>query len=131
MSSDPTGLQVDELGKRLEQLTTERDQLVHALESRIVIEQAKGVLAERYGLPIDDAFLLLRRSARSARVKIHQLADEVVHTRETPQAVVRGLAGDSKLPAAAMRERTEASDERTEELRSAYAASSACGSASR
>ncbi len=130
MSSDLTGLQVDELGKRLEQLTTERDQLVHALESRIVIEQAKGVLAERYGLPIDDAFLLLRRSARSARVKIHQLADEVVHTRETPQAVVRGLACDSKLPAAAMRERTEASDEMTDELRSAYAASSACGSAS-
>jgi hypothetical protein len=130
MSSDLTGLQVDELGKRLEQLTTERDQLVHALESRIVIEQAKGVLAERYGLPIDDAFLLLRRSARSARVKIHQLADEVVHTGETPQAVVRGLARESKLPAAAMRERTEASDERTEELRSAYAASSACGSAS-
>jgi hypothetical protein len=130
MSSDPTGLQVDELGKQLEQLTTERDQLVHALESRIVIEQAKGVLAERYGLPIDDAFLLLRRSARSARVKIHQLADEVVHTGETPQAVVRGLARESKLPAAAMRERTEASDERTEELRSAYAASSACGSAS-
>jgi AmiR/NasT family two-component response regulator len=60
-------------------LRKEVEQLRTALESRVVIEQAKGVLAERYRLSIDDAFLLLRQSARSARVRLHELAAEVVH----------------------------------------------------
>jgi AmiR/NasT family two-component response regulator len=53
-------------------------QLQHALESRIVIEQAKGILAERYGLNMDDAFSRLRRTARSSRRPIHQVAAEIV-----------------------------------------------------
>jgi hypothetical protein len=106
-------LQPDE---ELEALRLERDQLEHALESRIVIEQAKGVLAERYGLTVDDAFLLLRGSARAARTKIHDLAAQVAHSRETPSAVLRGMARDSRLRATAMRERAEATVERTSDL---------------
>ena len=44
-----------------------RAQLEHALESRIGIEQAKGIVAERYGLDVDEAFQLIRRAARSHR----------------------------------------------------------------
>jgi hypothetical protein len=55
------------------------------------------VLAERYELTVDDAFLILRRSARSARVRIHDLAGEVAHSRETPQAVLRGMTRESRL----------------------------------
>jgi hypothetical protein len=117
---DPAGLGVEELRDLVDRLSEERDQLAHALESRIVIEQAKGVLAERYRLTIEDAFLLLRKSARSARVRIHDLAAEVVRSPETPQAVLRGIARDSRLRAVAMRERVEATTERTEELRSSY-----------
>lgn len=113
---DPTGVQVEELNDLVEQLITERDQLAHALESRIVIEQAKGMLAERYKVTIEDAFLLLRKSARSARVRIHDLAADVVRGPETPQAVLRGLARDSRLRAAAIRERNEAMAERSVEL---------------
>jgi hypothetical protein len=102
--------------EELEALRVERDQLEHALESRIVIEQAKGVLAERYGLTVDDAFLLLRGSARATRTKIHDLATQVVRSRETPAAVLRGMARDSRLRAIAMRERTEATIERTTDL---------------
>jgi ANTAR domain len=109
-----------ELEARIEQLTAERDQLAHALESRIVIEQAKGVLAERYKLPVDDAFLLLRKTARSARVRIHELARDVVSRRETPQAVLRGMARDSRLRASAIRERTEASQETMSQLRTEH-----------
>jgi hypothetical protein len=93
------------------------EQLQAALDSRIVIEQAKGVLAERYGLTVDDAFLLLRGSARSARTKIHELAGQVMRSRETPSAVVRGMApGGSRLRAIAVRERAEATAERAGEL---------------
>jgi AmiR/NasT family two-component response regulator len=64
-----------------------RAQLEKALRTRIVIEQAKGVLAERFALDIEEAFALLRRAARSHRMKIHTLASEVVNSRETPQAI--------------------------------------------
>jgi hypothetical protein len=109
--SDPIGLEVDELRDRVGRLSVERDQLSHALESRIVIEQAKGVLAERYRLTIDDAFLLLRKSARSARVRIHDLAGEVVNSGHTPEAVIRGMARDGRLRAIAIRGRNEAAAE--------------------
>jgi AmiR/NasT family two-component response regulator len=76
----------------VDQLRRHNEQLAHALESRIVIEQAKGVLAERYALPIEEAFELLRRSARSSRVQIHDLADRVVHEETTPIEIAMTLA---------------------------------------
>src|SRR5204863_4328396 len=51
-----------------------RAQLEHALQSRVAIEQAKGVIAERYRLSLDDAFQLIRRAARSHRIKLQDLA---------------------------------------------------------
>jgi AmiR/NasT family two-component response regulator len=66
-------------------------QLEHALESRIVIEQAKGMLAARHGLSIQDAFEVLRRGARSTRVRIHDLAARVVDEPETPPEITRYL----------------------------------------
>jgi hypothetical protein len=53
-------------------------QLQAALDSRIVIEQAKGVLAERAGLDVADAFTLLRRTARSSGRRMSELAAEIV-----------------------------------------------------
>jgi hypothetical protein len=108
------------LQEQIAALTTERDQLQEALESRIVIEQAKGILAERFHLTVDDSFLLLRRSARTARVKIHDLSHEIVSSRETPPAVPRAMARDSRLRAAAMRERTEATAETTERVQARH-----------
>jgi hypothetical protein len=64
------------------------EQLQGALESRIVIEQAKGMLRERLGLPIDSAFELLRTAARNSGRKLHALAAEVVGSFSTPAPIV-------------------------------------------
>jgi AmiR/NasT family two-component response regulator len=67
-------------------------QLQQALDSRIAIEQAKGILAERYGLSVDDAFELMRRAARSHRLKLRSLAEAVVRSRETPAEIEAKLS---------------------------------------
>jgi hypothetical protein len=64
-------------------------QLQTALESRVAIEQAKGMLAERLGVSLDEAFKLLRSAARSRRVKLQVLAMEVVRSPETPAEIAR------------------------------------------
>jgi AmiR/NasT family two-component response regulator len=78
-----------DLAERFRELERENAQLRQALESRIVIEQAKGVLAERYATPVEVAFELLRRAARSSQLRLHDLAAEVVAANETPAAVQR------------------------------------------
>ena len=56
-------------------------QLEVALESRIVIEQAKGIVAERNRVSIDTAFTLLRTHARSHNALLSQTATEIVDGR--------------------------------------------------
>ena len=53
-------------------------QLQHALTSRVVIEQAKGVLAQQGGLEMPDAFLVLRRYARDHNLGLTELAQRLV-----------------------------------------------------
>jgi hypothetical protein len=52
-------------------------QLQAALTSRIIIEQAKGVLAERLKISTDDAFEMLRGAARSRNLLLSDLARDV------------------------------------------------------
>ncbi|WP_425834686.1 ANTAR domain-containing protein [Streptomyces fractus] len=56
-------------------------QLEHALTSRVVVEQAKGILAARHGLSLDEAFAGLRGYARSHRRKLAEVAREVTEGR--------------------------------------------------
>jgi hypothetical protein len=55
-------------------------QLQTALDSRVVIEQAKGITAARELISPDEAFRRIRRQARSGRRKLHDLAAEIVST---------------------------------------------------
>jgi GAF domain-containing protein len=61
---------------------TERlaSQLQHALDSRVVIEQAKGILAERHSINTATAFERLRRHARARNAKIHDVARAVLRS---------------------------------------------------
>jgi hypothetical protein len=70
------GAQQDEL----ERLRGEIRQLEHALASRVLVEQAIGVLTERWRVPPREAFEHLRRVTRSRGVRIHELAREVVES---------------------------------------------------
>ena len=54
-------------------------QLQTALNSRIAIEQAKGVLAERRRISVDEAFAVLRRHARENNLRISELARDVAN----------------------------------------------------
>jgi GAF domain-containing protein len=65
---------------QLEQAERTREQLREALESRIVIEQAKGMLANANGITVDDAFARLRRHARTLRVPLREVATAVVES---------------------------------------------------
>ena len=60
------------------------EQLRTALVSRIIIEQAKGVLAERRGITVDEAFEVLRKHSRDHSAPIHDVAAAVVNLRMRP-----------------------------------------------
>lgn len=54
-------------------------QLEGALQSRIIIEQAKGILAGRHGTTPDAAFEVLRSHARSHRLKMRDVCSAIVN----------------------------------------------------
>jgi GAF domain-containing protein len=54
------------------------DQLNHALNSRIVIEQAKGMVAERLGVNMEQAFTTLRSHARNHNLRLVDVAQGVI-----------------------------------------------------
>ncbi|MFC6063504.1 GAF and ANTAR domain-containing protein [Streptomyces ochraceiscleroticus] len=54
------------------------DQLQSALTSRIAIEQAKGMLAERFEWTMEEAFELLRSYARSHNTRLNDLVRSVI-----------------------------------------------------
>ena len=68
-------------------LADENANLQRALDSRIVIEQAKGILAERFDVDVHEAFRVLRLAARNNRVRLRDLAARVVESRVTPHEI--------------------------------------------
>jgi GAF domain-containing protein len=57
-----------------------------ALDSRAVIDQAKGILMERHKLTPDQAFQLLAQASMNANRKLRNVADDLVRTGELPEA---------------------------------------------
>lgn len=56
------------------------DQLQYALTARVVVEQAKGMLAERMNVELPDAFALLRSYARAKNLRVADVARKVVES---------------------------------------------------
>lgn len=57
------------------------EQLQTALNNRVVIEQAKGVLAERASLPMDEVFERLRSFARANNLSLAKVAQDLIEGR--------------------------------------------------
>lgn len=55
-----------------------QEQLQRALDSRVIIEQAKGVLAQTKSVGMDESFGLLRSYARTHGIKLHDVAEQIV-----------------------------------------------------
>ncbi len=66
------------------QLRLAVSQLEHALAARVTVEQAIGILAERFALSPRQAFERLRRTARHAGLRVHDLSRDVVASVTTP-----------------------------------------------
>jgi hypothetical protein len=67
-----------------ERLAVTVAQLEHALASRVRVEQAIGVLAERHRLPPREAFDLLRGAARARGSRVTEMAQDVVASAANP-----------------------------------------------
>ena len=67
-------------------------QLETALTSRIVIEQAKGMLAERSQIPADEAFTQLRAYARNHNRRLADVARSTIDGSLDPSAIVAPTA---------------------------------------
>jgi transcriptional regulator with GAF, ATPase, and Fis domain len=70
------------------------EQLQSALNSRVVIEQAKGVLAERAQVNLDDAFNMLRSHARNNNRRLRDVAEAFIEGR----LVMEELAAPRLMP---------------------------------
>ena len=69
----------------MEQSRRTAEQLQTALDSRILIEQAKGVIAASKKISVDQAFELLRTHARSNHAPLRSIADAVVNLGLMPE----------------------------------------------
>jgi transcriptional regulator with GAF, ATPase, and Fis domain len=58
--------------------TIVKEQLQHALNSRVLIEQAKGVLSYTHDLDMDGAYRLLRHHSRSTRAPMTVVATQII-----------------------------------------------------
>ena len=81
----------DNLRELLRLLLTRNQQLQTALDTRIVVEQAKGILAERYGLDPEEAFEAIRRASRANRMKLHDLVAKIRPSADTPPELMPHL----------------------------------------
>ena len=69
------------LRNEIDQRAVVAEQLNFALESRVVLEQAKGALSYEHDITVSDAFQLLRRHARTMRLPLREVAQGVIERR--------------------------------------------------
>lgn len=71
------------------------EQLQHALNSRVLIEQAKGTLAERARIGVDEAFVRLRAHAREHNRRLGDVARDLIDGHLDASALADPRSGSS------------------------------------
>ncbi len=87
----PPDLAVARLVGLAKSLLLERSQLLEEIQSHAVLEQACGIVAERFALDVRLASGVLARAALAAEVSIHDLAAAVVDGRRTPPELAAAI----------------------------------------
>ena len=64
--------------RELQQLSGEVDALGEQLEARKVIDRAKGVLIDQFGMKENEAFSFIQRTAMSERSRMREVAERVL-----------------------------------------------------
>jgi GAF domain-containing protein len=82
--------------RSLDEANSGRQQLRHALDSRIVIEQAKGFVAQSHGVDVDRAFQMIRQHARSHATKLTDVARAIIDHRLSLDGPGSGTARESR-----------------------------------
>ena len=62
----------------LKALSEHADTLAERLETRKVIDRAKGLLIDRHGMPENEAFALIQQRAMSGRTTMRKVADDIL-----------------------------------------------------
>lgn len=70
--------------RSITELRTTTGQLQTALQSRVLLEQAKGAIAERHSIDVDTAFVVIRNYARSHGRLLTEVARNIVYERFDP-----------------------------------------------
>ena len=73
------------------------EQLQTAFNSRVVVEQAKGVLAQHHGVAMDVAFDLLRSYARNRNLRLAEVARQLAGGILDPAAVASSSTGSARV----------------------------------
>ena len=76
--------------RTMQRALTTTEQLQTALASRIVIEQAKGILSARCGIAVDDSFHQLRNYARAHNRRLHDVAQDLIQGAIPTEAFAAG-----------------------------------------
>jgi GAF domain-containing protein len=63
------------------------DHLTRAMANRILIGQAEGILMERCGIDVDQAFAYLNRVSQQRNLKLVRVAEDLVRTRALPDSL--------------------------------------------
>ena len=73
-----------QLRMRLDDAEEHIAQLERALDNRVIIGQAEGLLMERMGLDAEEAIAYLKRASMDLNRKLVDIAAEIMHTRQLP-----------------------------------------------
>ena len=99
-TSEFRSLDPDEPTNPVDRLVTENENLRRKLQTLPVIEQAKGILMGRYGIPADDAFEMLRRWSQHTNTKL-PASTPTAHPQGRETSASDGHSWLSPHPAAA------------------------------
>jgi ANTAR domain len=110
---------LEEARERIRNLERELVHRGRILESEVAVEQATGMLAERFAVEVDEALRIMQDAADLSRMRLHVLAQRVLEARTTPGPLIVALARSQRERLSSMREVQESHRDRIAELEQA------------